>query len=235
LKRLFETLASDEGQSVSHDPTKVRLLEAAGEEFASKGFDGATVRAICDRAGTNLAAVNYHFGDKEHLYEQTVLHAHRCGPSMPDEVAEDGLPEAALRQHIGHFLSNVVALQGPTWHQILMLREMVNPSGASEALVREAIRPRFERLTRIIRRLCPNVEEPRIHAIAFSVVGQCLHYKLTRPISERLIGAEAFAAMDVEFLTDHISRFTLAALGHEPPFDSSVIEAKAVSRKGTMG
>jgi AcrR family transcriptional regulator len=219
---------------LSHDPTKVRLLEAAGEEFASNGFDGAKVRAICSRAGTNLAAVNYHFRDKDHLYVQAVLHAHRCGSTMPEESSAGDVPEQALREHIAHFLSHVLALQGPTWHQTLMLREMINPNGASEALVREAIRPRFERLIAIIRRLCPELDERRVQAIAFSVVGQCLHYKLTRPISERLIGAQAFADLDLEYLTDHITRFTLAALGHEMPFGSSRVDLEALSEKGTM-
>jgi AcrR family transcriptional regulator len=219
---------------VSHDPTKVRLLEAAGEEFASKGFDGATVRDICERAGANQAAVNYHFGNKEHLYEQAVLHAHRCGSTISDDSEEDGLPEESLRRHIANFLSNVVALQRPTWHQTLMLREMVNPSGAADLLVREAIRPRFDCLNRIILRLCPDLDEQRLHAIVFSVVGQCLHYKLSRSISERLIGTKAFEAMNLDYLTDHITRFTLAALGHDTPFDSSTVDDKALTRKGTM-
>ena len=216
------------------DQTKSRLLEAAGEEFASKGFEGATVRSICDRAGTNLAAVNYHFGDKEQLYEQAVLQAHRCGPGMPPESVDGESPAQALRSYIGSFLSNVVALQSPTWHQTLMLREMVNPTGASETLVREAIRPRFERLSGIIRRLCPEADDRRIQALAFSVVGQCLHYKLTRSISERLVGSEAFARLDMDYLTDHITRFTLAAIGEAPPFASSADDLEALSRRETI-
>ncbi len=220
---------------MSHDPTKLRLLEAAGEEFASKGFDGATIRAICDRAGMNLAAVNYHFGDKENLYEQAVVHAHRCDMTLLVEPEADETPESALRDHISKFLEHVVALERATWQQVLMLREMVNPTRASETLVREAIRPRFERLCRILRRLCPEADERRIQALAFSVVGQCLHYKLAPSISMRLIGPDAFARLDLEYLTDHITRFTLAALGHELPFDLSESVHKALSQKELMG
>ena len=203
------------------DQTKARLLEAAGEEFAAKGFDGATVRAICDRAGTNLAAVNYHFGDKDQLYEQAVLHAHRCGPGMPTELPDFSEPAEALRQYVANFLRQVAALSKPTWHQTLMLREMVNPTRASELLVRETIRPRFELLSSIIRSLCPDADDRRVQVVAFSVVGQCLHYKLTRTISAQLIGVEAFDRLDIDYLTDHITRFTLAALGAGVPFDSA--------------
>ena len=218
-----------------HDQTKVRLLEAAGEEFAEKGFEGATVRAICDRAGANLAAVNYHFGDKEQLYEQAVLHAHRFGPGMPRETAGIELPAEALREFVATFFRHVVALKSPTWHQTLMLREMVNPTRASEALVRESIRPRFEMLTGILRQLCPGADDRRIHALAFSVVGQCLHHKLARTVSEHLVGIEALGRLDIDYLIDHVTRFTLAALGEGEPFGRETQSSELQSRKGAMG
>ncbi|MBV8229807.1 MAG: TetR family transcriptional regulator, partial [Planctomycetaceae bacterium] len=52
----------------SGETTKARLLEAAGEEFAAKGYEKASIRKICDRVNANCAAVNYHFGSKEQLY-----------------------------------------------------------------------------------------------------------------------------------------------------------------------
>src|SRR3954449_8361048 len=119
------------------DMTKARLLEAAGEEFAEKGFESARVRSICRRAGVNLAAVNYHFGDKERLYVETVMEAHRCGTELlPESVFQEGGPADQLRRYIHHFLSNVLALRGhPRWHHTLMLREMLQPTLASDTLV----------------------------------------------------------------------------------------------------
>jgi len=206
---------------VSIDLTRARLLEAAGLEFAERGFAGARIRAICDRAGANLAAVNYHFGDKERLYEAAVMEAHRCGTEMPPASTWDVPAPEALRSYIHYFLTHVVALRESSWHQVLMLRELITPTDASETLVREAIRPRFEQLRAILRRLCPDADERRLHALVFSVVGQCLHYKVSAPMSVRLVGPEAYAALDVDYLTDHIAGFTLAALGVVAPLGPS--------------
>jgi AcrR family transcriptional regulator len=212
---LFETIVWHRDQVVSdNDQTKSRLLEAAGEEFAEKGFEGATVRSICARAGVNLAAVNYHFGDKEQLYERAVVEAHRCGAEMmPEEEMFLGPPVAHLRRFIRHFLSNTLAIdRSGGWQNALMMREMLRPTSASQILVDEVIRPKFERLTRILRGIRPDLEGRTLVATGFSVIGQCLHYRMARPIAERLIGPEGFAELDLEFLTDHITHFTLRAL-----------------------
>jgi AcrR family transcriptional regulator len=204
--------------------TKERLLEAAGEEFAERGLVGARVRAICERAGANVAAVNYHFGGKEQLYVATVLEAHRRAVRQPPEVAvTPGTPADELRQFIYFFLSNVVQMnrRKNEWPQVLILREMFAPTAALEAVVQEAIRPRFERLEQILRRAVPEADELRLGALACSVVGQCLHYKFAAEVTERLLGPEAYAALDVDYLSDHISNFCLAALGLAPPLDAA--------------
>ena len=60
----------------SHAETRRQLLEAAGEVFAEAGYRDATVREICRRAGANIAAINYHFGDKEKLYAEVLRYSH---------------------------------------------------------------------------------------------------------------------------------------------------------------
>ncbi|WP_432735336.1 TetR/AcrR family transcriptional regulator [Maridesulfovibrio sp. FT414] len=57
---------------MSDQNTKKRILKAAGKEFFTKGFKAATVRDICAEADANVAAVNYHFGDKRKLYLQVL-------------------------------------------------------------------------------------------------------------------------------------------------------------------
>lgn len=202
--------------------TKARLLEAAGEEFAEVGLLQSRVRSICRRAGVpaNPGAINYHFGGKEQLYIAAVLEAHHCQMRDREEApfSADDPPADKLRAFIHRFLENVLTPTGSNWHHALMLREMLQPSEACEVVVREAIRPRFERLTGILREICPGAEPRRLHALAFSVIGQCLHYKMARAVSERLVGAEGYAALNLEYLTDHVTTFCLAALGLRPPF-----------------
>ena len=196
------------------DATKSRLLAAAGEEFAEHGFERATVRRICERAGTNLAAVNYHFGDKEQLYVRAVLEAHRCGSSPLSIEVQSGPPSERLRAFVRHYLGEVLAAEAdPEWHRGLMLRELLNPSKGCEVLVREVIRSRFEVLRGILAELAPEADPRRLTALAFSVVGQCLHYKVGRPVMEQLLGREVMRQFDLDYLVEHIAGVMLHGLG----------------------
>jgi AcrR family transcriptional regulator len=202
---------------LTQDPTKDRLIEAAGEEFAAKGFAGATIRAISERAGTNVAAINYHFRDKEGLYEAALLEAHRSGRDEADEMSEQGLaPQEVIRRFIHQFLTNIQREAQGSWQTAMMHRELVEPSKACDVLVSEVIRPRFERLSAAVRALCPEADDRRIHAMSFSIVAQCIHYKVACPISHRLIGDEAYDQLTPDFLTDHITAFSLAGLAALP-------------------
>lgn len=47
---------------------KMKILLAAKKLFASQGFEGTSVRQICEEAGGNVALVSYHFGGKENVF-----------------------------------------------------------------------------------------------------------------------------------------------------------------------
>jgi AcrR family transcriptional regulator len=57
-------------EAVTPDKTRDALLEQARKQFCEKGFEGASIRDICDGAGANVSAVKYHFGGKEGLYRE---------------------------------------------------------------------------------------------------------------------------------------------------------------------
>src|SRR5437660_3119973 len=49
--------------------TKTRILDAAERLFMEHGFEATSLRQLTSAAGVNLAAVNYHFGSKEDLFQ----------------------------------------------------------------------------------------------------------------------------------------------------------------------
>jgi TetR/AcrR family transcriptional regulator, regulator of cefoperazone and chloramphenicol sensitivity len=195
--------------------TRERLLAAAGQVFAEKGFKDATVREICNRAAVNIAAVNYHFGDKERLYEALVREAHRLRAERtpwPD-WDEQTAPEQKLHEFVRTLLVRLLDNPTPLWHVQLMLREMAQPTGACAALVQDYIEPDFKLLLRIIDQLVPAaMPMPRRRLIAFSIVGQCLHYHVAQPVIELLVPSEDCRNLTSQRLADHITRFSLAAL-----------------------
>ena len=55
---------------MAQSETVERILDAAEQLFAEKGFAETSLRLITSKAGVNLAAVNYHFGSKESLMQE---------------------------------------------------------------------------------------------------------------------------------------------------------------------
>jgi AcrR family transcriptional regulator len=202
-----------------HDDTRRRLLDAAGEVFAEKGFQAATVREICSRAGANVAAVNYYFGDKQRLYVEVVHFAHQEDEEQPLPEWPPGTPAAEkLRDFVAQMLANLHSEHVPAWGRRLMMREMAEPTEACIALMDAFVRPRAELLQRILDELLPtDVPAGDRHLIASSIVGQCLFHRLHRPIVKLLAGDELYESFSVARLADHVARFSLAALGCGPP------------------
>jgi len=201
-----------------HDDTRIRLLEAAGEVFAEKGFQAATVREICSRAGANVAAVNYHFGDKQRLYLEVMRYAHRGFAERPLVRWPPGTPpQEKLRAFIEQVLADMQEESGPSWKRRLMMREMADPTEACLAVMQAFIQPRKELLREILGEILPpDVPEGDRQLIAFSIVGQCLFHRVHWPVVKLMAGEEMFRSFDLARLTDHITRFSLAALGCAP-------------------
>lgn len=193
-----------------------RLLEAAGEVFAEKGFAKATVREICDRAGANVAAINYYFRDKEGLYREAIQHWSEISrKNYPPDLGLGANPTAAERlgAFIRSFLFRILDKSRPGWHGKLLAREMVEPTDTLDELVESAYRPMNERLRQIVRQLGGGrLNKTEVRLCARSILGQCLYYGHARPVIVRLDPDETFEPADVERLAAHVTRFSLEAI-----------------------
>ena len=196
--------------------TESRLLEAAGEIFAEVGYRAATVRQICEKAGANIAAVNYHFGDKEGLY-MVVLR------SVPDAHAEKfpadrGLPPGAtaeqkLAAYIESLLNRVFDEGRPGWHTKIMAREMIEPTRALDTLVTDVALPVHQELAAIVRELLgPKGAEDAVRLCTLSILSQCVYYHHARSVLSRLYPQQEYGSRDIAQLADHITRFSQGAL-----------------------
>ncbi len=205
----------------SSQDTRQRLLESAITEFALSGYEGATVREICDRAEASVNAINYHFGDKKSLYIEAVKTSHRKIRSVPgleivDQIAEefDGAPEQRLLAFIRGMVAMAMAADNRSdiYHQLLF-REIGKPTGAIDHVVEEFIGPKFKQLTRILDALLPsNTTLMKNRLLGLSVVGQCLHYKLAAPIIPLLLTKREQKQLKVDLVANHIYEVTLAAI-----------------------
>jgi AcrR family transcriptional regulator len=204
----------------THDDTRDRLLQAAGELFAEKGFEGTTVREICQRAGVaNIAAVNYYFRDKERLYIEAVKSAClRQAENFPFPDWPPGTPpDVKLRDFIGVLLNRMLGHNSSPWARGLFLRELAHPTAACTEFVQSVVRPNAEMLTRILSELLPGVAERKRRLIAFSIVGQCFFHRFAQPIVAQLVGEEELRSYDSALLAEHITEFSFSALGLKPP------------------
>lgn len=196
--------------------TRRHLLDAAGEVFAAKGFRNATVREICRRAGTNVASVKYHFGDKESLYSEVLTHLNGLAQErfpITLDLPPDASPAERLHAFVRSLLRRVLSTDLAARHGRLMAREMVDPTRALDRLVNERIRPEADALRTIITGLCaPGTDAGFIQATGLSVVGQILFYSHCAPVLERLFPGEPFGVTRLERLADHITTFTLGAI-----------------------
>ena len=195
--------------------TRARLLEAAGEVFAGRGFQAATVKEICQRAKANIAAVNYHFRDKHSLYLEVLRYtSQRAREKYATQNPDPALaPEERLREYVQKFMLRILDTGRPAWHGKLLAREMVEPTAALDELVKEAVVPNMKALEGIVRELLAAKSSAEdIRLTAHSIIGQCLYYSHARPVLERLTPRPDYSEKGIQHIATHIADFSLAAL-----------------------
>jgi AcrR family transcriptional regulator len=192
--------------------TRLHILETAGQLFAERGFAESTSKEICTRAGTNMAAVNYHFGSRDGLYEAVLIEAHRQLVSI-DELVSLATASADPRLKLRTFLTHLIEMGSQPkapWGFRVVLREALSPSPALPALIRQAVLPK----AKLIRGLIGGImglsdDHPSVQRAMLFVVLPCI----VMTVAPRNLRNEVLPALkDAEGLADDMMRYVFAGL-----------------------
>jgi TetR/AcrR family transcriptional regulator, regulator of cefoperazone and chloramphenicol sensitivity len=197
--------------------TRDRIMEAAGEQFAERGFRGATVRMICEKAGVNISAIKYYFGGKEELYAEVLRFWHDFAIKKYPPLlgtGDDAPSEEKLRAFIHSLLFRLLDKGKPAWFGKLMAREMVVPTRAFDRMVQEVMRPLNKLLASIVQEMVgDSVSEKEVLRCCTSIIGQCTYYYNSRYIT-KLFRQDMSSPEEIERIADHIIHFSLKGLEH---------------------
>ena len=171
-----------DSDSISPDApksTRDRIMHAAGPIFADKGYERATVREICLAANVNVASINYHFGDKQKLYHETVLYAHSCRHDSVEKPAHPSSdPTVRLQNLIEQILFSMVVNENGPWQVRLLTNEIQHPTDTCRQLVRDHFRPFLVELSQAIADVAgKSVPTDVLSTLAMSIIGQCMIYR----------------------------------------------------------
>lgn len=195
-----------------------KLLEAAAEIFAEKGYRNATVAGICRHAGSNIAAIHYHFGSKDQLYiavwkrafEEAMKVYPPDGGLSPDASAEEKL-RALIYSHIHRILdAGKLGFSGQ-----ILLREMAEPTEAIRQIHHDAIAPLRKTTQQVMKELLgPLASEQDIHFCALSVVHQCIAmgFSRSRKNFPAFLRKNKLNTELIDQLADHTVLFSLAGI-----------------------
>ncbi|WP_340122069.1 CerR family C-terminal domain-containing protein [Methylobacter svalbardensis] len=195
--------------------TRQRLLVTASRIFAEKGYQDATIAEICEQAETNIASVNYHFGDKENLYLEAWRYAFQ--EDLRNHSSDGGIdPETSAEVRLaGRIKSLIARIADPNSSFFAIVhKEMAQQTSLLQKIMEQEINPERQALMALIKEvLGDNATDKQLQFCHASIIGQCFHLlkvknmKLndeTRRYVMDLSDAEAFA--------EHVVKFSLAGM-----------------------
>nr|BAC55323.1 putative members of the TetR/AcrR family protein [Stutzerimonas stutzeri] len=157
--------------------TRTRILEAAGELFATTGYAETSNKAIASQAEVDLASINYHFGNRSGLYQAVlaVAHGRLLDMAALQQLTSSELsPASKLRVLIEQLVER--ATQEPqTWPLRVLAREVLSPTSHLQILFQDQAQPKITLLKHMlgeITQIPPG--DPALARCLLNVITPCL-------------------------------------------------------------
>ena len=194
--------------------TRNELLEAAGAVFAEHGYAKATSKEICERAGANIAAVNYHFGGKDGLYSAVLEEAHHRLVSLETVAAavrSDVDPRVKLRMLLTRIVGEITRRDQGGWELRVLSREILSQSPLIEGLLNNQIAPKAKLVRGLIAQIMElPADDPAVSRTVVSVMGPCIFLVIVNKELQRKVAPNLDP--DPGALVEHMLTFTLAGM-----------------------
>jgi len=193
---------------------RARILKAGIDEFASRGFKGASMDAIAARTHTTRALINYYFGGKEQLYLGVLEHVYAEIREAENLLELDHLaPVAAIRRIVQFTFDYYLSHEG-------FVRLVVAENQAKgrhlkkSAAMRTLNRPIIDTLARVIERgardgkFREGIDPVDVHMMiaALGMFNVTNRYTFSA-IFQREMGAKGNVRRRRELVTEAILRF----------------------------
>ena len=199
-------LESMKKRAQQREETRDRIVKAALEAFAEKGFLGASTRDIADRADTNQGLITYHFKSKEELWRATVDRIFgMLQKNMGDQLVSLNTesPRERAREAIRAYVRFAAA--NPELFR-LMVDEGKNSDQRMEWLVDTHLTPRFEALMDFVGEAITDVDRKMWPHAYYAMVGAGSLIFAVAPECRRLTGLNAESKSAVETHADFVAR-----------------------------
>jgi AcrR family transcriptional regulator len=212
----YRTGSAPPRREEAEQTTRQRLLEVAGQVFAEQGFDRATGKEICERAGTNTAAVNYYFGGIDGLYVAVIREARNrliSTEAVLAAVAGKADARSKLEAILELLARAVTGTAATSWAPRIFFREIVAPTAAFDEMEKESL-IRVRILRGIVSELTGLPEDhPAVARGCVSVIGACFPLLLfDRRMFRRMFPSLSLTPRDASTLARHLLQFALAGL-----------------------
>lgn len=189
-----------------------RILDAAGELFASTGFAEATNKMIAARADVDLASINYHFGSRNGLYQAVLVEAHRRLVSVDslEQLVSTSLPaRAKLRNLLEGLVESVTHDQA--WHARVLSREFLSPTSHLQTLQENEIPAKLPFVLAILSEITAIPDnDPALLRCLISVMAPCAMLLVVGPNVSPF--ADAIHLMPKKVLVEHLYSFAIGGL-----------------------